>query len=75
EALHGEGLPIAGEFADLTVLDNDGETLKLEDASNSTIVEFRYNDALPWPTAPDGLGPSLVLIDPTSKPDPSDPAN
>jgi hypothetical protein len=71
EAVSGPGLPIAGEFANLTVLNNDGETLKLEDASNSTIKEFRYNDALPWPTAPDGLGPSLVLINPQFNPDPS----
>jgi hypothetical protein len=56
-------------------LDNNGETLKLEDASNSIIAEFRYNDALPWPTAPDGLGPSLVLIDPLSNPDPALAAN
>ena len=71
EAVHGEGLPIAGVFTNLSVLDNDGETLKLEDASNSTIKEFAYNDALPWSTAPDGLGPSLVLVDPFSNPDPS----
>ena len=75
ENVHGTGLPIAGEFANLSVLDNDGEMLKLEDASNSTIKEFRYNDAFPWPVEPDGLGPSLLLIDPFSNPDPSLPAN
>ena len=71
EAVHGVGLPIAGEFADGSLLNNDGDRLKLEDSSNSTIVDFRYNDALPWPTAPDGLGPSLILIAPASNPDPS----
>ncbi len=75
EAVHGIALPIAGEFANFSVLNNDGETLKLEDATNSTIAEFRYNDALPWPTAPDGLGASLVLIDPASRPDPALPRN
>jgi hypothetical protein len=75
ESVHGNALPIAGEFADFSVLNNDGETLKLEDASNSTIAEFRYNDALPWPTAPDGLGVSLILMDPASRPDPDLPGN
>lgn len=75
ELRHGSGLPIAGEFADQSVLDNDGESVKLEDSSGSTIAEFRYNDALPWPTAPDGQGPSLVLVNPHARPDPSLPAN
>jgi hypothetical protein len=75
ENVHGAGHPIAGEFDAPGALDNDGERLKVEDASNSTIKEFRYNDALPWPTAPDGLGPSLVLRNPRSNPDPSQPGN
>lgn len=75
EAAYGSGLPVAGEFANLTSLSNGGERLKLDDASNSTIREFSYDDNLPWPTAPDGLGSSLVLIDPTSNPNPSLPGN
>jgi len=71
---HGSGYPVAGVFANTTKLSNDGETIKLEDAGNSTIKEFTYNDAPPWPIAADA-GYSLVLIDPTSNPDPDIAAN
>ncbi len=70
EAVHGTGLPVAGEFENSTLLDNDGERIKLDDATNSTIKEFTYNDKTPWPEAADGLGPSLVLVAPASNPDP-----
>ncbi|CAN5435532.1 lamin tail domain-containing protein [soil metagenome] len=65
-------------FADFlggTRLSNGGERLKLDDASGSTVKEFSYSDAHPWPVAPDGGGPSLVLIDPRSNPDPSEPGS
>lgn len=55
---------IAGVFTAPSALDNGGELLKLEDATNSTIEEFTWNDVAPWPTTPDGDGPSLVLIAP-----------
>ena len=41
----------------------------MEDASNSSILEFTYNDTFPLPTGPDGNGFSLVLINPTTFPD------
>lgn len=69
-AAHGTGLPIAGVFSELTKLDNNGETLKLEDSTHSTVREFTYNDKTPWPTAANGSGASLVLIRPQSNPDP-----
>ncbi len=59
------------EFANGTALSNGGERLKIEDAGNSTIQEFAYGDSPPWPGSPDGHGPSLVLINPLSNPDPS----
>jgi hypothetical protein len=71
---HGGGHPVAGVFANSTRLSNDGETIKLEDALNSTIKEFTYNDVAPWPTAADS-GYSLVLIDSSSNPDPDSAAN
>lgn len=74
EAIHGSGLPVAGAWI-TSSLNNDGETIKLEDASNSTIKEFTYNDAFPWPRSADGQGASLVLIQPTSNPDPDIAAN
>jgi hypothetical protein len=64
-------LPVAGQFANDSRLNNDGETLKIEDAANGTIEEFSYNDAPPWPNAADGSGYSLVLRDAASNPDPS----
>ena len=72
---YGGGHPIAGVFANTTVLNNDGEVLKLEDALNGTIAEFRYNDAPPWPTEADGDGYSLVLIAPEAGLDPEDPVS
>ena len=68
-SVHGGGHPVAGEFANASRLNNDGETLKLEDALNGTIREFTYNDAAPWPVAADA-GYSLVLINPFANPDP-----
>ena len=65
----------ASEFENGTAFSNGGELLKLEDASRSTISEFRYDDQAPWPISPDGGGTSLILINPTLKPDPSLPSN
>ena len=44
-------------------LSNAGETIKLEDRTNSTILEFKYDDD--WYTATDGDGFSLTITDPT----------
>ncbi len=71
EAKYGPGLPVVGEFQNLTGLSNDGERVRLEQETRGRIVEFTYNDRSPWPEAADGLGASLVLINPTSMPDPS----
>ena len=68
EAVHGNGLPIAGVFQNGSRLNNGSDRIKLEDASNSTIQEFTYDDESPWPSGPDGNGFSLVLINPTSSP-------
>ncbi len=75
EGVHGPGLPVAGEFAESSGLNNGGEVIKLEDGDNSTIKEFAYDDTLPWPTAADGTGPSLVLVNPSSNPDPALPGS
>ncbi|NIP95793.1 MAG: lamin tail domain-containing protein, partial [Akkermansiaceae bacterium] len=63
------------EFRNDSRLNNGSDRIKLEDATNSTIREFAYNDELPWPAGPDGGGFSLVLVNPVSNPDHSDPAN
>jgi hypothetical protein len=43
-------------------LSNAGETIKLEDRTNSTILEFKYDDD--WYVATDGGGFSLTIIEP-----------
>ncbi|MHC4065619.1 MAG: lamin tail domain-containing protein, partial [Planctomycetota bacterium] len=45
-------------------LANPGESLRLWDAGATLVDEVVYDDAPPWPTTPDGLGPSLEVIDP-----------
>lgn len=75
EAVHGtsNSSRIAGVFANNTRLSNGGERIKLDDVTNSTIREIDYLDIAPWPAAADGGGPSLVLLDPESIPDHSNP--
>jgi hypothetical protein len=43
-------------------LSNRGEAIELVDALGSQIDFVDYLDLPPWPTAPDGAGPSLSLI-------------
>ena len=57
---------IAGEFSGS--LSNGGETIKVEDATNSTIVEFKYEDGKDvdeedWHPETDGEGFTLVPIE------------
>jgi len=48
---------------------NDGERVLLTGAGAGPILDFVYNDQLPWPTNSDGLGPSMVLLNPFAQPD------
>ncbi len=57
------GVAAAGQYAG--GLKNGGETLEVLDAANNVIDVVDYDDNAPWPKTPDGLGPSLELIDPT----------
>ena len=77
ETAYGMGLPIAGEFQNMTALSNGGEQIRLEDAMGGVIQDFVFSDGDGdnWPAGADGLGPSLVLISPFSDPDHSDPSN
>lgn len=47
-------------------LGNGGDTVTLVDPQGSTILTVSYDDAAPWPTAPDGNGYSLVIVDPNA---------
>jgi hypothetical protein len=62
-------LRIAGEYSGN--LAKEGEPLTLLAADGSAIQSFAYDLAPPWPTAPAGLGSSLVLINPAANPAPS----
>jgi hypothetical protein len=54
-------------------LANGGERLALIDARGRVIQSVNYQDKNGWPTAADGDGYSLEILDPNG--DPSDPAN
>jgi len=63
---YGSSINVMGEYAGN--LSNGGEQIDLEDATNSTIHKFNFEDGddlgeEAWPTAPDGGGPSLVIVD------------
>ena len=47
-------------------LSNGGELILLKDNSGKTVDSVYYDDSAPWPTSPDGNGPSLMLCDPDS---------
>jgi hypothetical protein len=67
---YGGKLPVAGEWQATDKLDNGGEQLKLSYGAGAAVRDFAYDDEDPWPTAADGSGPSLTLIEPASRPDP-----
>lgn len=45
-------------------LDGSGERIQIKNAAGLVIDEVTYDDNWPWPTEPDGGGPSLELLDP-----------
>lgn len=63
---------IAGNFT-AGRLANGGETIKLDDATGSTVEEFTYDNQLPWPVQADGAGGSLVRVNTGASP--ADPLN
>ena len=69
EALHGDSLNIAGEFANQTQLDNGGEQIMLSAADGTVIFDFEYDDRDPWPEWADGDSFSLTLVRPEDNPD------
>ena len=69
ESRHGTDKPVAGVWSPLDSLANNGEQLKLSYGAGLGIRDFTYDDAAPWPTAADGGGHAMILIDPASAPD------
>ncbi len=50
-------------------LDNDGEIITLVNRSGDIMSRVHYGDEGSWPSRPDGLGPSLEILDPHAQPD------
>jgi hypothetical protein len=66
-------VPVSGVYTGQ--LSNAGETIALVNVDSSPIASFAYDTRSPWPTSPDGLGYSLVPINPNANPDPANPLN
>ncbi len=45
-------------------LGNGGSPIVLSNSLGAILDTINYDDAAPWPTSPDGMGPSLEFIDP-----------
>jgi hypothetical protein len=73
ESVYGPGYNVlpAGYGADN--LSNGGERIVLGGPLGETLQDFTYDDAAPWPTSPDGGGPTLEIVNALG--DPDDPAN
>jgi hypothetical protein len=77
-ARYGSGRMIAGTFEGGTGLSNSGETIalaRMDGGATTALRSFTYGDSAPWPSSPDGTGPSLVLLNPVVNPDPKVAAN
>jgi hypothetical protein len=72
---HGAGKPIAGEWDPADNLSNTSEEVKLSFGAGAEIHSFTYADVAPWPVKADEGGYSLVLKNPSSRPDHSLPGN
>jgi len=66
---------IVGVFQNDTGLANGGERIALVDYLGAIIFDFSYFDDNAWSAFPDGDGPSLTLIDPSSSLDLSSPSS
>ena len=67
--------PWATPFAEYAgQISNAGEVVTLLDSSSNVVTSVSYDDAAPWPVAPDGAGPSLVPVNPDPALPQSDPA-
>ncbi len=65
------GVAVGGCFSGN--LSNGGERIALKDPANRTVISVTYSDDAPWPTAADGGGATLEMLDVYG--DPNDPAN
>jgi hypothetical protein len=73
QAVYGTGINLAPDGYGGANLSNGGETIVLATPGGLAIQSIAYDDGVGWPTAADGSGPSLEIIDPLANP--NDPAN
>ncbi|BBO36039.1 lamin tail domain-containing protein [Lacipirellula parvula] len=62
QSVYGSGVYIAGGGYGTANLSNGGEVITLVAANGTVLQTIEYDDAAPWPTAPDGGGPSLEFF-------------
>lgn len=60
------GVPTAGAYSG--ALANEGERLVLSGPGSTPLIDMTFDDQPPWPLSPDGLGDSLVIVDPLGDP-------
>ena len=71
-ARYGSGKPVAGTWLTGNKLSNGGDQLNIKYGDAALpFYTMTYDDAAPWPLTPDGTGPSLVLLAPETRPNPS----
>ena len=63
-ALEYPGVPVLGDFDAGEGLSNGGEVVNLFTEIGTVVDTVDYEDGAPWPSLPDGDGPSLELINP-----------
>jgi hypothetical protein len=74
QSVYGSGFQLAATgYANANLSNSGNDPVNLLGPLGETLQSFTYDDAAPWPTAADGDGKSLVIIDPLG--DPSDPTN
>jgi hypothetical protein len=71
---YGRNIPIAVSFAGDN-LRNEGERIQIVLGDNTPLISLAYGNKAPWPEAANGMGASLELIAPETRPDPSNPAH
>jgi hypothetical protein len=64
---YGLAPSILGQVSDGR-LDNAGELIQLAAADGTMILDFSYDDQLPWPLEADGSGSTLTLVHPSATP-------
>lgn len=68
QSVYGSGVYIAPGGYGSANLSNGGETVTLVAANGDVIQTIAYEDSSPWPSAADGGGPSIELVNLTGDP-------